>query len=311
MRTYLIPAVLALAVVLAVSSPAAAQNILRGTVVDVAGKPVEGATVNIELNDSNRRFQTKTNKSGEFMQIGLASGRYNITVIKDTLKQTQPVTVARGRPIEMAFQLTPASGLTPDQLKANQEMQKLAGSALDAIRGGRDDEAIQLFNEIVIKVPTCRDCYYNLGQAYSHKQQYAEAEAAFKKTIELDPNAGDAYTGLANVYNSQKKYDLAQEASAKAAELIGPADGAGSAEAQYNQGVILWNAGKYPEAKVLFEAAVKADPNNAMAQYQLGMANLNLGQIPQAREAFEAYLKVDPNGPKAAEVKVFVQQLPQ
>ena len=79
----------------------------------------------------------------------------------------------------------------------------------------------------------------------------------------------------------------------------------------FNQGVILWNAGKYADAKTQFESAVKADPNMAMAQYQLGMANLNLGQIPAARQAFEAYLKADPNGPKAAEVKVFVQQLPQ
>ncbi|MBF8300000.1 MAG: lipoprotein NlpI, partial [Acidobacteria bacterium] len=123
--------------------------------------------------------------------------------------------------------------------------------------------------------------------------------------------SGDAYTGLANVYNAQKKFDLAQQASAKAAELTSAAGGGGSAEALYNQGVILWNAGKYAEAKDQFDAAVKADPNMAMAQYQLGMANLNLGQIPAARQAFEAYLKADPNGPKAAEVKVFVQQLPQ
>ena len=49
----------------------------------------------------------------------------------------------------------------------------------------------------------------------------------------------------------------------------------------------------------------------AMAYYQLGMANLNLGQVPEARQAFEGYLEADPDGEKAAEVKVFVQQLPQ
>ena len=73
----------------------------------------------------------------------------------------------------------------------------------------------------------------------------------------------------------------------------------------------MWNAGKFAEAKEQFELAAKADPTMAMAHYQLGMANLNLGQIPAARAAFQEYLKVDPNGPKAAEVKVFVQQLPQ
>jgi len=311
MRTYLIRAVLALAVVLAVSGSAAAQSVIRGKVVDAAGKPVEGATVDIQATEANRKAQTKTNRNGEFLQVGLASGRYNITVSKDNLKQVQPATVSQGTPVELTFQLTPTSGLTPEQVKANQEMQVLAQGAIEAMRAGRDDEAIQKFNEILVKVPTCSDCHYNLGVAYSKKQQYAQAEASFMKAVELAPNSGDAYTGLANVYNAQKKFDLAQQASTKASELTAAAGGGGSAEALYNQGVILWNAGKYAEAKVQFESAVKADPNMAMAHYQLGMANLNLGQIPQARESFEAYLKADPNGPKAAEVKVFVQQLPQ
>lgn len=311
MRTYLIRAVLALAVVLAVSGSAAAQSVIRGKVVDGAGKPVEGATVDIQATEANRKAQTKTNRNGEFLQVGLASGRYNITVSKDNLKQVQPATVSQGTPVELTFQLTPTSGLTPEQAKANAEMQVLAQGAIEAMRAGRDDEAIQKFNEILVKVPTCSDCQYNLGVAYSKKTQYAEAEAAFLKAVELAPNSGDAYTGLANVYNAQKKFDLAQQASTKAAELTSASGGGASAEALYNQGVILWNAGKYAEAKVQFESAVKADPAMAMAHYQLGMANLNLGQIPQARESFEAYLKVDPNGPKAAEVKVFVQQLPQ
>src|SRR5439155_5035521 len=87
MRTNLIRAVLALAVVLAVSAPVAAQSVIRGKVVDAQGKPVEGATVSIEATESNRKAQTKTNKNGEFLQIGLASGRYNVTVEKDKLKQ--------------------------------------------------------------------------------------------------------------------------------------------------------------------------------------------------------------------------------
>ncbi|MBI3049451.1 MAG: tetratricopeptide repeat protein [Acidobacteria bacterium] len=310
MRTHLIRGVLALAAVLVMAGPADAQSVIRGQVVDQAGKPVEGATVTIEATESNRRAQVKTNRNGEFMQIGLPSGRYNVTAAKDTLKAVQQANITQGMPVELNFQLTPTSGLTPEQIKANQEMQALAQQAIDAMRAGRDEEAIQRFNELVVKVPTCSDCYYNLGVAYSKRQQFAEAEAAFRKATELAPNSADAYTGLANVYNAQKKFDLAQQASAKAAELAG-AGGGGSAEALYNQGVILWNAGKFAEAKVQFEAAVKADPKMAMAYYQLGMANINLGQIAEARKAFEGYLAAEPNGQKAAEVQMFLKQLPQ
>ncbi len=309
MRTYLIRGVLALFVVLAVSAPVAAQSVIRGKVIDQAGKPIEGATVTIEATESNRKAEVKTNRNGEFMQIGLPSGGYNVTAIKDNLKQVLQAKISQGMPVELAFQLTPAAGLTPEQIKQQVAMQVLAKDAIDAMRAGRDDEAITKFNEIVLKVPTCSDCFYNLGVAYSKKTQYAEAEGAFQKALELAPSNGDAYTGLANVYNAQKKFDLAAAASAKAAEFSSA--GGGGAEASYNQGVIMWNAGKYAEAKDQFEAATKADPAMAMAHYQLGMANLNLGQIPQARAAFEGYLKADPSGPKAAEVQTFLKQLPQ
>jgi Tfp pilus assembly protein PilF len=311
MRANLIRGVLAVAVVLVMAGPAAAQSVVRGRVLDQAGKPVEGATVTIEATESNRRAQVKTNRNGEFMQIGLPSGRYNVTAVKDNLTQVLPANVTQGNPVELTFQLTPTSGLTAEQIKAQQETQALAQVAIDAMRAGRDEEAIQKFNELVAKVPTCSDCYYNLGVAYSKRQQLTEAEAAFRKATELAPNSPDAYTGLANLYNAQKKFDLAQQASAKAAELAGASGGGASAEALYNQGVILWNAGKFAEAKVQFEAAVKADPKMGMAHYQLGMANLNLGQIAEARKAFEGYLAAEPNGPKAAEVQVFLKQLPQ
>ena len=310
MRTYLIRAVLALAVMLAVSGPAAAQSVIRGKVLDAQGKPVEGAVVTIEATEANRKAQTKTNRNGEFLQVGLASGRYNVTVTKDNLKAVQPANVSQGTPVELTVQLTPTSGMTPEQAKEAAAMQALAAGAVEAMRAGRDDDAIRQFNEIVAKVPTCSDCYYNLGVAYAKKQQFDLAETSFKKAIELAPNSGDAYTGLANVYNATKRFDLAQQASAEAAKLTSAGGGGGGAEASYNQGVILWNAGKFAEAKVQFEAAVKADPTMSMAHYQLGMANLNLGQIPEAKAAFQEYLKVDPNGPKAAEVQGFVKQLP-
>ena len=310
MRTYLLRAALTLAVVLAVSWPAAAQSIVRGRVVDAAGEPIEGATVTIQSLGGGAQAETMTDGNGEFLQIGLNSGRYNVVVVKDNLRQVLPSTVSRGTPSQLQFQLTPTSGLTAEQIKANQEMQALAAGAIAAMNAGRDDEGIQKFNEILLKIPTCSDCYYNLGVAYTKKQQYADAEFSFQKAIELNPDSGEVYAGLANAYNAQKKFDLAQQASEKAA-LLTAAGGGGGAEALYNQGVILWNQGKFAEAKAQYESAVQADPTMAMAHYQLGMANLNLGQIPDAREAFEAYLKLDPNGPKAAEVKVFVQQLPQ
>jgi tetratricopeptide (TPR) repeat protein len=313
MRTYLFRGVVAVAVLCAVSvAPALAQSVVRGKVADAQGKPVPDATVLFEATDANRKTQTKSDRNGDFLQVGLASGAYKVTASKDKVgTQTLNITVRQGPNQPMAFALTTApAGGAPADKEAAAAIQAAASSAIEAMKAGRHDEAITKFNEVVAKVPTCQDCYYNLGVAHAAKQQYTEAEAAFKKVIELKPDSADAYTGLANIYNAQKKFDLASEASANASKYAGAGGGAGAgAEAAYNQGVILFNAGKFAEARTQFETATKTDPNMAMAHYQLGMTALNLGQIPEAVSALEAYLKVDPNGPKAAEVKTALPAL--
>jgi tetratricopeptide (TPR) repeat protein len=302
---------MALGVFLTLSAaPALAQSVVRGKVVDGQGKPVPDATILFEATDANRKTQTKTDKNGDFLQVGLGSGAYKVTASKDGVgSQTLNANVRQGPNNPLSFTLTPASGLSAADKEAAAALQASAGAALDAMKAGRHDEAIAKFNEVLAKMPTCADCYYNIGTAYVAKQDYAQAEAAFKKMVELKPDAAEAYTGLAGVYNAQKKFDLAAEASSKASQLSGGAAGAGGAEASYNQGVILFNSGKFAEAKTQFEAATKADPNMAMAQYQLGMTALNLGQIPEAVAALEAYLKVEPNGPKAGEVKAALPAL--
>jgi tetratricopeptide (TPR) repeat protein len=308
MRSHLYRGVLALVVALVFAAPAFAQGIVKGKVVDEKGQPVTDAKVTIA--GPARNAETKTNNKGEFVQVGLQSGRYTVTVSKDKVGQAaQQVNVTQGTPAEANFTLTPTSGISPEQ----KAVQEAAAAAIDALRAGRDDEAITKLNDVVGKLPTCSDCYYNLGIAYTHKQQWPEAEAALKKSIELKPTNPDPYNGLANIYNAQKKFDEALAMNQKATELAGSTAGAGggNAEAIYNQGVVLFNAGKYAEAKTQFENATKADANNANAFYQLGMTNLNLGQIPEAVAALETFLKLAPTDPKAAQVQQSLPALQQ
>ncbi len=312
MRTHLFRGVVAAVVLCALSvAPALAQSVVRGKVTDAKGQPVQDATILFEATDANRKTQTKTDKNGDFLQVGLASGGYSVTASKDKVgTQTLKLQVRQGPNNPLTFSLsTAAAGTGPADKEAAAAVQALAGAAVDAMKAGRHDEAIAKFTEVVGKIPNCVDCYYNIGVAHAAKQQYTEAEVAFKKAIELKPDSGEAYTGLANIYNAQKKFDLAAEASANASKYSGAAGGGAGAEASYNQGVIFFNSGKFAEARTQFEAATKADPTMGMAHYQLGMTSLNLGQIPEAVAALEAYLKVDPNGPKAGEVKAALPAL--
>jgi Flp pilus assembly protein TadD len=310
--------VLALAVLLTcAATPALAQSVMRGKVVDTTGKPVVGAVVRFEAQAANRQTEVKTDSKGEFLQVGLASGEYKITATKEGVGTASiPGRVTQGQNPPLTLTLAPAAapstGLTATDKAAQAALAAMAAQAIDHMKAGRNDEAITAFSDLVTKAPTCADCYYNLGVAHTNKKQYAEAEVAYKKVIELKPDSTDAYTGLANIYNAQKKFDLAAEASANASKYAGggaPGAAGGSAESIYNQGVILFNSQKFAEARAQFESAVKTDPNMAMAHYQLGMTALNLGDFALAVSSLEMYLKLDPNGAKAAEVKASLPAL--
>jgi tetratricopeptide (TPR) repeat protein len=299
---------------LALASPAFAQStgMVRGIVKDAAGKPVEGAKVSIDADANNRHFETKSDKKGEFLQIGLAPGPYKVSAEKDKVASAPSmvtVRIAAGGPITLVLGGGGAGGGSPEMAAKQAAMKKAFEEGVTASRAGNHDAAIASFQSAAEMNPNCFDCYYNIAFSESQKKDYDKAEAAYKKAIELKADYAEAYSGLANVYNAQRKFDEAATASAKAMELSGSGAGApgaaggGNADAMFNQGVILWNAGKIAEAKKQFEGAVAANPSHAESHYQLGMALVNEGNLAGAATEFETYLKLAPAGPNAATAK--------
>jgi tetratricopeptide (TPR) repeat protein len=289
--------------VLAVAAPALAQTgQLKGKVVDTADKPVEGAKVTIYAKSTKTTRDVKTNKKGEWIQIGLFPGDYTISAEKGDDKGNTDVRVSIGDNPEVMLRIGKAGPSKEDVAKAA-ALQKTFDDGVALSKASDWDGSIAKFNEAIAQAPNCHDCYYNIGYAHSQKKEWDKAEVAYKKATELKPNYGEAWSGLANTYNQQKKLDEALAASAEAAKHSGAGGGGGSASALYNQGVILWNQSKFPEAKEKFAASIAADPTYADAHYRLGMANLNLGDMPGAAAAFEGYLKAAPTGQYAEQVK--------
>ncbi len=297
---------------LSLAIPAAAQStgLIRGEVKDAAGKPVEGAKVTIDAEATNRHFETKTDKKGQFQQIGLPPGNYRVSAEKE--KMSAPpvpvnVRISGSAPVTLVLGAGGGAG-SPEAAAKNAELKKTFEEGVTASRAGNHDAAIAAFTHAAELNASCYDCYYNIAFSESQKKEYDKAEAAYKKAIELKPDYAEAYNGLANIYNAQRKFDEAATASAKAMELSGAggaagAGGGGNADAMFNQGVILWNAGKIADAKKQFEGAIAANPNHAEAHYQLGMALVNEGNLAAAGTEFETYLKLAPNGPNAATAK--------
>lgn len=337
MRTNVIRPVLTIAILIALApAPALAQpGLVRGKVTDENGAPVRDAVATFQAEGSQMQRQTKTDARGEFLVVGLEATRYKITVAKEGfVTDAISVGVLRENNQLLEFRLTSAkaaataaptvvsegpaipvtAAVAGTDPKATAALQALAKTAVEALNGGRNDEAIAAFTEIVAASPQCADCYVNLGVAHVNKQEYPQAEAAFKKATGIKADHAEAYERLAAVYSAQKKFDLAAEASKNAATLIGAAPaasggGGGNFAALYNQGVALFNGGKFAEAKIAFESAANADPKMAMAHYHLGIAAVNVGDLALAVRALERYLQLEPNGDKAAEIKASLPAL--
>lgn len=308
--------VASLIAVAAYAVPAAAQTgQLKGRVVDAQNKPVEGAKILMEATDTGRKFETKTDRKGEFMQIGLAPGNYQVTASKDKLSQMFPVRVGLDQK-EVNFVLKAggdAGAASAEDIKkeaARRETIKTTfAEGATLTNEGKYDEAIVKFNAVIAEIPKCFDCYNNLGAIYTRKQEWDKAEEAFKKVLELSPDNAEAYNGLATVYNAQKKFKEAQAMSAEAAKRGAAAGGGGNADALYNQGVIAWNANDFAQASEHFASAVKVNPNHAEAHFMLGKVLINLGKLGDAASEFETYLKVAPSGQNAKEAQSMFDQL--
>jgi Flp pilus assembly protein TadD len=303
---------------LALATPAAAQStgLVRGEVKDASGKPVEGAKVSIDAESTNRHFETKSDKKGQFQQIGLPPGNYRLSAEKDKLvSPVVPVNVRIAGAAPVVLVLGAGGGVSPEAAAKNAELKKSFEEGVAASRAGNHDAAIAAFEHAAELNDKCFDCYYNIAFSQAQKKDYDKAEAAYKKAIEIKPDYAEAYNGLANIYNAARKFDQAAAASAKAMELGGGAGAAGAtggnADAMFNQGVILWNAGKIAEAKKQFEGAIAAKPDHAEAHYQLGMALVNEGNLAAAGTEFETYLKLAPTGPNAATAKSILGSLPK
>jgi tetratricopeptide (TPR) repeat protein len=297
--------------------PADAQTgQVKGKVVDAKQQPVEGAVVTIEATDGmGRKFTLKTNRRGEYIQIGLQPGQYKITAQKDGLTDMRQQRISLDM-AEVNLTLAPGGGggdVSAEERKKNEaRIAAIRGNfdaGVAASNAGNVEEAIAKFNAVLAEAPKCTECYTNIAALYARKKEYDQAEAMYRKAIEINPSSYEAYSGLATIFNAQKKFDQAAEASAQAQKLGAAAPGGASASAVFNQGVIAWNASKIADAKKSFEEAIKLDPKLADAHYWLGMANLNEGKMPDAAKAFEEYLKLAPTGQYAEQAKGILTQI--
>jgi tetratricopeptide (TPR) repeat protein len=275
------------------ATPAQAQTgTARGKVLDADGQPITDAKVLIEFQGGiTRKFETKSNKKGEYMQVGMQPGPYRLTASKDGYQPAViDVRIALGDPTSVPdFKLHTLAQAAQQAGSPQAELRESFQKAVELQTAGKLDEAEAAYKGILETAPDVPEVYQNLGTIYALKKDVPAAEAAFQKALELRPDSADTAAQLAKLYHENGQPEKAMEVMAKSAST-NPDD----AKAQFNQGIFLLNAQKNEEAIAAFEAAIKADPNMAEAYYRLGALMVGQAKIPEAIANLEKYLSMNP-----------------
>jgi tetratricopeptide (TPR) repeat protein len=293
---------------------AQASGSVKGVVKDVQGKPVTDGTVEWMSQETGRKYTLKLNKKGEYFSLGVAPSKYKVTLYGPDGKEifhingvavsldevTQDIDLQKEQQNAAAGQ-----GLTPEQLKAQQEAQAKAqkenttvkslneklAAAKTATDAGDYDTAIATLNEAT-QVDATRDLlWFKLGDAYrmsapkqtdpaEKTKRYDAAIENYKKAIDLRTNSESAqkdpdntarmaayYNNLAEAYAKSGKVDDAVTTYNKAAQL----DPTKAAQYNFNEGAVLTNAGKVDDAISAFDRVIAADPTKADAYYWKGV----------------------------------------
>ena len=134
------------------------------------------------------------------------------------------------------------------------------------------------------------EAHYKRGNTLFSQHKYTEAEAEFRKAIELDPNDANAHNGLGLALSNQLKYAEAEAEYRKAIEL-NPND----AIAHSNLGIALTQQQRLAQAEAEFRKAIKIDPNYANAHKGLGENLDNQGRHAEAEAEYRKVIEIDPN----------------
>jgi tetratricopeptide (TPR) repeat protein len=308
MKRFFVTGGLFLALALAGSAARAQTGTARGKIMDDKGQPIVDAVVTIEYQGGvTRKYETKTNKKGEYTQVGIYPGVYKITVSKEGYQGgILDARISLGEPTYLSDMklmtksaAAAAAGGAGD--KAREELMAAFKSATELTQAGKLDEALAAYNAIVAKNATIPEVQYNLGYIYTQKKDWAQAEAAYKKALELKPGYSEANAALLRVYQESGQADKATELAAVAGN---------DPKVQFNMGVTFLNSGKYEEAMAAFQKAAAADPTNPEPYFYMGTILVGQNKVTDAVTSLEKYLAMNPpNAQNVATAQGLLQAL--
>jgi tetratricopeptide (TPR) repeat protein len=171
----------------------------------------------------------------------------------------------------------------PMEFLASQMALQSAGSAAE-----RDDAARRAVAYIDPKSADYRDQLWR-GQMYATLRETKQAEAAFRRAVELNAKAPDAWIMLVGFYQSNNNPRLAEEAVAQIGRNLDPE------QLDLTLAVCHDLLGKNPEAEKYFQQALAKKPDDPNVLRSLIGFYQRTGAVGRAEEYLDKFLKGKPS----------------
>ncbi|MBM3295044.1 MAG: tetratricopeptide repeat protein [Candidatus Aminicenantes bacterium] len=281
---------------------------IGGVVLDLEDKPIEGVKIQIVFSQNeNLKFESATNKKGEWSFLGLGTGNWHMTAFLsgyDPMTQTLYVSQLQVNPkvtIRLKKAERPGGGIIQDEAsfafleKGNQ-----------LYREGNFDEAIVQYRQFIEKNPQAYQVELNIADCHREKGEFDKAMEIYNKIIGLAEAdkvlgremAAKAQAGIGNIYVKQNKLAEAQEYFKQSIESS-PKDEV----LAYNVGEIFFSNQQLDEALKYFDLARQIKPDWPDPYLKLGYVYLNKADNGSAIAQFEKFLTLEPEGERAALAK--------
>jgi tetratricopeptide (TPR) repeat protein len=277
---------------------------LGGVVYDLEDQPLEGVKLTLQFSENaNLKFETTSNKKGEWSFIGLGTGNWSLTAtMAGYMPQDKTLYVSQlsvnPKIVVHLQKTTKGAGIVADEATF-----AILENANQLFKDAKYDEAIAAYTEFMEKNPNLYQVGLSIGDCLREKGDYDQAIATYQTVTEhakLDTVLGKEMTakaqaGIGNCYLKQGKIAEAQDLFRQSIENS-PKDEI----LAYNVGEIYFSNQALDDAQHYFELAAQIKPDWPDPYLKLGYVFLNKADNAKAIENFEKFLTLEPEGQRAA-----------
>jgi tetratricopeptide (TPR) repeat protein len=290
------------------------------------GQPAFNVLVSCDVFSGGLIAQENTDRNGKFQFRNINLDQYVITVrLPGYIEERQTVELQQTpdqflqillRPEGSAKRDTPVTKVIDAKvpLEARKEFER-GDEALASEKKERIQEGVRHLEKAVSLYPQFLQAQLKLGTAWMDLGEWAKAEQALRKVLELNPRTANALFAFGEIYRRQNKDDQAEKMLLQGLQIEDH-----SWQGHLTLGRVYWTMATESkdevQARALFEKsydqakrALQLNPDFGDAHLLKGNLLLRAKRAQDALAEFEAYLSIEPKGEFADQTRTAVAKI--